>query len=124
MIRLHRLLMNPGPGEQVDHRNHNGLDNRRENLRLATAAQNAANARPKRNRPGYKGVNWHKRNQKWRAYITVDRKYIHLGVFEDPWEAAQAYNTAALEAWGEFACLNEKQPELLGGNSRAQPIAS
>jgi hypothetical protein len=118
-VKMHRIIMSPKSGQQVDHRNHNGLDNRRANLRTAGASQNGGNSRS--SRPGYKGVGWHKAKGKWRAYIMVDRKYRHLGLFDDQWEAAQAYNAAALEAWGEFAYLNT---ELLGGNSRAQPIAS
>lgn len=122
MIKLHRVVMNAQPGPLVDHRNHNGLDNRRENLRLCTTAQNGANNRPAPGR--YKGVGWHSLRCKWRAYIMVDRQPRHLGLFDDPWEAAQAYNTAAHEAWGEFAYLNQYDPrivaELLGGASVTQ----
>lgn len=117
-IKLHRLITRAPHGQQVDHRNHNGLDNRRANLRIATPSQNAANNRPTSSRSGYKGVGWHKARGKWRAYITVDRRTRHLGLFDDPWEAAQAYNAAALDAWGEFAYVNTRiVAELLGGSN-------
>lgn len=118
MLKLHRLIMGAKPGQQIDHRNHDGLDNRRGNLRLATPTQNAANNRLTAGRPGYKGVGWHKARGKWRAYVTVDRHTRHLGLFDDPWEAAQAYNAAAVEAWGDFAYVNTRiVTELLGGSS-------
>lgn len=107
--KLHRLLTGATPGLVVDHRNHDGLDNRRSNLRVCTTAQNGANARRSAaNRSGFKGVSWHKARGKWRAYIEVNRQVRHLGLFDDAWAAAQAYNAAALEAWGEFAVLNER----------------
>lgn len=125
MVKLHRLIMDAAPGEQIDHQNHDGLDNRRRNLRRATPSQNAANNRATANRAGYKGVGWHKQKGKWRAYITVDRRTRHLGLFEDPWEAAQAYNEAAIEAWGEFAHLNTRiAAELLGGTHIERKKAS
>jgi len=105
MVKMHRLIMAALPGQLVDHRNHDGLDNRRENLRVTNTQQNTANARTAR---GYKGVSA-TRSGRWRAAIMVDRRTRHLGVFDDPWEAATAYNVAALEAWGEFAHLNVRQ---------------
>jgi hypothetical protein len=102
MLKMHRLIMAALPGQLVDHRNHNGLDNRRGNLRVTNTLQNTTNARSHR---GYKGVSRGK-SGRWRAAITVSGKYTHLGVFEDPWEAALAYNAAASEAWGEHAYLN------------------
>lgn len=113
MLRMHRLITGALSGQLVDHRNHDGLDNRRGNLRVATLSQNGGNAR---SASGYKGVGWHKQRGKWRAYIEVNRQARHLGLFDDPWEAAQAYNAAAREAWGEFAHLNDRiVTELLGG---------
>jgi AP2 domain len=119
MLKMHRVIMGAVPGQLVDHRNHNGLDNQRSNLRLCGTSQNGANARrSRRNSTGYRGVGWHKQAGKWRAYIEVDKKLRHLGLFDDPWEAAQAYNAAAREAWGEFAYQNERiVTELLGGIS-------
>jgi hypothetical protein len=119
MIKLHRLIMGAVSGQYVDHRNHNGLDNRRANLRLCNMSQNGGNARTsRRNKSGYRGVGWHKQAGKWRAYIEVGRQLRHLGLFDDPWEAALAYNAAARDAWAEFAYQNERiVTELLGGST-------
>jgi len=107
-VLLHRLLLNAPTGQGIDHQNRNGLDNRRSNLRLATQPQNNANTGPRStNRSGYKGVFWDKQAKRWRAQIRVNGKRTHLGRFSDPWEAAEAYNRAALGQWGEFAWLNE-----------------
>jgi hypothetical protein len=95
----------------ADHVNRNGLDNRRINLRPATAGQNLANkALTSRNKSGYKGVSWSREARKWRAQVTVDGWVTHLGWFPDPVEAARAYNQAAVEAFGEFAWLNPLPP--------------
>lgn len=107
-VLMHRLILGAQAGQRVDHINHNGLDNRRANLRFATPAQNAANSRPWRNNTsGYRGVSWRKDKNIWSAQIQVDGRLRHLGFFLDAWSAAQAYNEAAREAWGEFAVLNE-----------------
>lgn len=112
-VSLHRVVLERvlqrslAEGEQVDHVNNNGLDNRRENLRLATSAQNGLNKRiSRRNTSGYKGVSWEKRPQKWQAYITHNRKMMSLGKFDDILDAARAYNAAAMKLYGEFAWLN------------------
>jgi hypothetical protein len=104
-LYMHRLILDAPAGELVDHINGNGLDNRRENLRLATVAQNTRNSRQRRgSAAGYKGVR--RRGDKWQARIAVNSKQIHLGVFSSKEEAAQAYDTAAREHFGEFAVLN------------------
>jgi len=98
--------MEAGAGVKVDHQNRNGLDNQRHNLREATHAQNMQNKLPeKRNTSGYKGVWPH--NGHWRSGIKVNGQRIHLGVFTDPIEAARAYDEAAIEHFGEFACTND-----------------
>lgn len=91
---------------QSDHINQDKLDNRRYNLRPATFSQNGCNQGvQKNNTSGYKGVFW---NQgKWMTQIKVDGKVIYLGYYDDPKEAARAYNKAALKYHGEFAVLNE-----------------
>lgn len=90
-----------------DHANRNGLDNRRVNLRVATASQNQANRGLfSNNKSGYKGVHWNRNRGKWLAVIKVNGTRRHLGIFADPVDAARAYNRAALEAWGEFAWVN------------------
>lgn len=91
----------------VDHINHNSLDNRRENLRSATRTQNMANIALRRgNRAGFKGVNFHKQTKKWHARISLDHKTLSLGVHVSPEDAARAYDVAARQLFGEYACLN------------------
>lgn len=110
-MRMHRLIMQRMLGRElerrefVDHINGNGLDNRRENLRLATNSQNLANkGAPISNTSGIKGVSRH--GKKWQAKIKGDGRQIHLGLFVDILDAARAYNEAALKYHGEFARLN------------------
>jgi hypothetical protein len=86
------------PVGQIDHINRNKSDNRIENLREATFAQNAQN-RVKNicNTSGYKGVTWHKRDQKWQAAVTIKGKCIYLGYFSSPENAYEAYKEASLK---------------------------
>lgn len=95
-------------GEKVDHINGDPLDNRRDNLRLTTHADNCKNRhRQVNNTSGYKGVSSQRRvnGVKWTAYITSDKKRYHLGCFETPEEAYAAYCEAAIRLHGEFARL-------------------
>lgn len=102
-IMMHRLIL-CDPPYRVDHRNQNGLDNRRQNLRPATRSQNAANKKkPKNNTSGFKGVSWHALAGKWRATIKVNQKWKHLGLFTNRRAAARAYAKAAERWFGEFA---------------------
>lgn len=95
-ISMHAFLCT---GEVVDHRNGNGLDNRRKNLRPATCQQNSWNARiSKRNSSGFKGVNYDIRRGKWMARIS-DR---FLGRFDTAEEAGAAYRAEAIRCHGEF----------------------
>ena len=102
---VHRLL-GLGVGG-IDHANGNGLDNRRENLRLATGSQNNSNS-PKRawTSSRFKGVSWHRKYGKWQAGIKCSGSRRFLGFFFDETEAACAYDRAAVAAFGEFACVN------------------
>lgn len=108
-IAMHRLIIGALADQKVDHINGNTLDNRRSNLRLATPQQNARNSR-KRTRQSssqYRGVTWHKHIGKWQVMIkshAYHNKYI--GLYVDEREAAKAYDAAARELHGEFACLN------------------
>lgn len=106
-VILERKLGRPlQPGEQTDHINRDWLDNREENLRLATKTQNCRNRGLFRNSAsGLKGVSSSYR--KYRARITVDGQTINLGLFETAELAAFAYNLAAVQHFGEFAQLNE-----------------
>jgi hypothetical protein len=94
-------------GMEIDHKDGDGLNNQRSNLRLASKKQNQANrGAPTNNRSGYKGVSANGRGG-WRASIFVDGKTRRVGDYDTPLEAARAYNQAALAAFGEFAKLNE-----------------
>lgn len=114
-VALHRFIMGAKRGQLVDHRNGDGLDNQRDNLRLCTPRQNSQNVVESKNQKlgGFKGVSWSKRAGKWCAQIRGGptgadgkRKQIRLGLFTDPIEAAKAYDRAAREHFGEFASLN------------------
>lgn len=107
-IFMHRELLGlTDPTIQVGHVNHNGIDNRRCNLRTGIVAQHQYGQRPQLGRSSkYKGVYWHKKEQKWRARIHKDGKDRSLGRFDDEIEAARSYDTAAREIFGDFAYLN------------------
>jgi len=108
IVLLHRALLSPLDGFEVDHINRNPLDNRRENLRLVTSQQNKWNA-PRRvtNTTGYIGVRQsHHKSLPWRAVITKNYKNVHLGYFGTAEEAANAYDKAAVEQRGKYARLN------------------
>jgi hypothetical protein len=99
---MHRWIMRPSDGMQVDHINGNGLDNRRSNLRIVTSQQNAKNRRMSRhNRVGLKAVT--KDRGRYRSYIRVNGQMIHLGMFATPEEAHAAYVAAASTLHGDFA---------------------
>lgn len=94
--------------EHIDHRNQNGLDCRKGNLRLCSPAQNHYNSGPRDGaKSKYKGVSWRADCRKWKVHLSVAGEYKHVGSFDSEIEAAEAYNGAALEYHGEFAVLNE-----------------
>lgn len=106
-IYMHRIILNLPRGCETDHINGNGLDNRKENLRVATITQNRWNrGKSHNNTSGFKGVDWCKRDKKWRAKIEVNKKSVFLGLFKDKLEAVKVYNAAAIKYHGEFACLS------------------
>ena len=108
LMLLHRLIVNAPDDTVVDHINHNVLDNRKENLRICSIAENIRNSKLRANNTsGYKGVCWLKRDNKWLANITFNSKTIYLGKYNDIIDAAQAYNDAAIKYFGEYASLNE-----------------
>jgi len=106
--RMHRFILNAPKGIQIDHEDHNGLNNQKYNLRLATNKQNGANQQKqiRHTSSKYKGVSWDKNRQKWMTKIKIDSITINLGRFENEIEAALAYDAAAIIHFGEFACLN------------------
>ena len=109
---LHRVILERVLGRQLegkeftDHRNSNGIDDRRENLRLATQRQNTANRKlNKNNTSGYKGVHFNRNNNSWIAEISSGNEKFNLGRFDNPQDAYAAYCKAARELHGEFARL-------------------
>lgn len=103
-VLMHNVIMD---SLWVDHIDSNGLNNQRNNLRLTTPTLNQANQRMRSdNTSGYRGVTM-MGPYKWRARITEGGKRIHIGYYSTPEEAAKAFNSAAIELWGEHARLNE-----------------
>ena len=103
-VSMHRLIAGARMGEVVDHINGNTLDNRQENLRRCTPAENMRNRRMRKTARRYKGVE--PRRSRWCASIMLDGVQRRLGGYETDVEAACAYDRAALELHGEFASLN------------------
>jgi len=105
-IRMHRLILNlSDPKIITDHINHNKLDNRRENLRICSPAQNSYNKQKhQRNTTGFKGV--YCEDIAFVANIGVDNKLIRIGRFNHKEDAARAYDSAAIHFFGNFAHLN------------------
>jgi hypothetical protein len=88
----------------IDHINLCKDDNKISNLRITTISENLHNkTKTSRNTSGYKGVNYHKPSQKWRATITKDKINYYLGYFDTPEEASNAYKNAALNLYGNYA---------------------
>lgn len=109
MVLLHRFIIEAGPSDYVDHRNGNRWDCRRKNLRLATATENARNARAQTNCSSpYKGVSLVERKSgpRYRVGIQVDGRPKYLGIFLSETQAARAYDAAARKHFGEFAWVN------------------
>lgn len=114
-IMLHRFIMDAPRDVVVDHINHDTLDNRRENLRLCTTAENGWNLRPFLNKhtktSRYKGVALRKERShcrcKWLVHVAKNGSNKRIGTFKEEYDAAQIYNFVAAELYGEFACLNE-----------------
>lgn len=110
LIRLHRFIINPKPDEQVDHINGNTFDNRKSNLRVCTARQNSRNMKKHvDNHSGFKGVYFRPKQPKkpWAVYIKTEISTKYLGSYPTKEQAAEAYNKAAIELYGEYAKLNE-----------------
>lgn len=104
---MHRMLLGVTDHRvEIDHIDGDGLNNRRANLRTATRAQNARNMMKSRGRSRFKGVDFHKLTNKWRARIVVNYVERFIGLFGAEEAAARAYDQAARKAFGKFARLN------------------
>ena len=105
-VSMHREIITVPGDLVVDHINHNRLDNRKANLRPATPAQNSWNRLIKKRGNRFRGVDWDKKEKKWRTRLTHNRSRITMGYFDDELEAARTYDEAAKKLHGEFAVLN------------------
>jgi hypothetical protein len=113
-VRMHRQILGVAPGVEVDHENGNGLDNRRENIRICTHQENQWNANKwARATSRFKGVSWEKSRRRWVAAIRLRGKAqrgrpraVWLGRFTDEESAARAYDAAARKHFGDFAACN------------------
>ncbi len=105
MLTMHRHIMGSPRGMDVDHRDGDGLNNTRENLRICTRSENLQNRKLNANNTsGYRGVLKYK--NRWLVQMTIAGKRRRLGLFATAEEAAQAYNEAARRHYGQFARLN------------------
>lgn len=104
IIIMHRVIMNCPKGIFVDHINHDTLDNRKENLRICSVAQNQYNKKKTRGTSKYKGVS--RAGKKWKSQVAKDYKIHYIGTFETEEKAAEAYNKKALNLFGVFAHIN------------------
>lgn len=108
-MQMHRHILGLGGGHSQipDHRDRDGLNNTRENLRLADHSLNRANGRASRNGK-FKGVFLRKKDGRYRAIIQIAGVRRHLGCFDTPEAAARAYDAAAEAGFGEFALTNKE----------------
>lgn len=107
-IRMHQMIMGKKDGHELDHHNHNKLDNRRSNIRFSTRNQNNSNklktTKPKSSK--YKGCSLIKSTGKWRASITFNKKATNLGHYDSEEDAARVFDRAAIKYHKDFAFLN------------------
>lgn len=107
---MHRVILGLKPGEVKDHRDRDGLNNQKHNLRPCNHSQNRCNrGMSVNNTSGFIGLSLNKRNGKWKVFV----KHRYYGIFDTKIEAARKYNEIASQLFGEFAVLNpETDPEL------------
>lgn len=104
-VRLHRLLVDVKPGEEVDHIDGNPLNNQKSNLRICSRRENAINRKPWSEKNHRRGVRRSKNGVKWEAYILIGRDYHNLGRYNTEEDACRAYNDVAKTLSGEYAWL-------------------
>jgi hypothetical protein len=117
-LQMHRevLRLTPMDKVSVDHRNRNGLDNQKNNLRIAAGSINQINTKKRKdNTSGFRGVNWSKPHNKWVARISISGRRISCGTYTDIVNAAKAYDDFALKYRKENAILNF--PNIGGQNN-------
>lgn len=123
IVRLSREIMLAAKGDFVDHRNCDSLDNRTENLRIATRCQNMQNRRRIRNKKNtssqFIGVYFYKSRCLWAYLLRANRKVVAFGRFPTEIEAARARDRAAIKYHGEFARLNFPRVDYVSETSRA-----
>lgn len=112
---MHRVIIAAREGQLVDHRDGDGLNNQRSNLRFATVRQNGANSRKTHGKSKYRGVYWNVARNAWQAQISAGpvagrQKVLYLGRYATETEAAHAYNLKASQLHGAFAGLNTLPP--------------
>lgn len=109
VISMHRVITNCPDGMVVDHKDRNGLNNRKTNLRICTRSQNACNRRKniKTSTTKYLGIYYNSKIRKWCAAVGSQGKVHNLGKFKTQKEAAKCYNEGAIKFHGEFARLNK-----------------
>ena len=115
-ISMHRFILDAPKNMQVDHRDQNGLNCQRYNIRICTRRQNAQNRNSYKGTSSvYKGVSWNIGSEKWHAHIRYNGKLIALKSYHSEIKAALAYDQACIELFGEFArpnFNNHKQTSL------------
>ena len=105
--RMHRLITNVQKGQVVDHIDHNGLNNQKNNLRVCTMSENCKNTSSRKDSTSkYLGVSFHKMTKKWQASVYNNQTQIYIGLFKNEIDAAKAYNESAKKYHGEFANIN------------------
>jgi len=106
-IYMARYILNCPDDMQVDHINHDTMDNRKSNLRICYKFENIRNRKwNDNNTSGYKGVYWHKRDRKWRSQYGINKTRKYIGSYNNPIVAALMYDDVVSKVYGEFASLN------------------
>lgn len=107
-LLMHRFIMNVPKDKVTDHINRDKLDNRKENLRICSRAQNNCNMGVRsHNKSGLKGVYWTEKHKAYQVTIRHNKTPMYLGLFKDKYEAARMYNFWAIDLFGEFASINK-----------------